>query len=67
MELFFPVNASYKLTAKSHSKKGYHSFNYKIYHEYITLGENTTLKKQIGSFDDWAILNSKLYSKNFSI
>ena len=67
MELFFPVNASYKLTAKSHSKKGYHSFNYKIYREYITLGENTTLKKQIGSFDDWAILNSKLYSKNFSI
>ena len=68
MELFFPVNAKYKLTSKSHSKLGYHSFDYKIYRQYNTLGaNNNSLRKQIDSFEDWAILNSKLYSKTFSI
>ena len=50
MELFFPLNSTYKLTSKSHSKKPYHSFDFKIYRQYITLNSNKTLLKEVGKF-----------------
>ena len=68
MELFFPVDTEYKLTAKSYSKKFYlHDINFVVYCQYNSIGAAGTIKRLISRYDDSTRFNSDYAEMNIKI